>query len=196
MTRRAVVAASAALALWSGAGSAEAHTGVGHVEGFAAGVLHPFSGLDHVLAMGAVGVLAARLRGRALWELPVAFLSLMVAGAALAAMGVGLPGVEVGIAASVVVLGGLLAAPRSISGLAAAGIVGAFAVLHGYAHGAEIDGNGSGLAYGIGFVLATGTLHLLGIGLGWAAFRIGERPVRLFGAAMAVAGVVLMIPLV
>jgi urease accessory protein len=139
----------------------------GHAVGpdaFTAGFTHPFLGLDHVLAMVAVGMWAARLGGRAVWLAPTAFITCMVGGFALAMAGVGLPAVEPGIAASVVVLGILIAAAIRLPLAASVALVGVFAVFHGHAHGAELTG--AAAAFGLGFVAATALLHGAGIALG------------------------------
>jgi len=171
---------------------AQAHPGMpGHVHGFDNGLLHPLTGLDHVCAMIAVGLWAAQRGGRARWLLPLTFVSVMVIGGALGMDGIGIPGLEQGIAASVLVLGLLIAAAVHLPLLAGAAIVGLFALFHGYAHGAEMPGTASGFTYGIGFVLATISLHLVGIGLGVTAQRFAAgRWIRLAGGAIATCGVV------
>jgi urease accessory protein len=175
--------------------AAEAHTGHGAVSGLAAGFGHPFGGLDHMLAMIAVGILGVQLGGRALWALPAVFLAMMVAGGALGVMGIALPLVEPGIAGSVVALGAVIAAGWRLPVAAAAPVVGAFAVFHGYAHGAEMAAGTSATAYGAGFVLATGLLQLAGVGLGVSLARTGRwvaaQGVRVIGAGIAFAGMVL-----
>ena len=152
-----------------------------------------FRSLDHVLVMVAVGLFAAQLGERALWLVPLAFLSMMVAGGALAAGGVDLPLVEVAIALSVVVLGIAVAIGWRMPIAAAMALAGVFAIFHGHAHAAEMAHSVSGLEYGFGFVLATAMMHGAGIGLGLSVGRLGEasgrRILRLAGSAMAVAGV-------
>lgn len=190
---KARLVAAAILCVAGGAGPALAHTGHGDAHGFVAGLLHPVGGLDHVLAMVAVGLLAARLGGRALWAVPTAFVALMAAGGALGMNGVGLPYVETGIALSVVVFGGVLAAGVTPPVGLAVGLVGFFAIFHGHAHGAEMPGDASGLAYATGFMVATAMLHAVGAGLGVGAARLAStRVVRLGGAATAAAGVGLL----
>ncbi len=197
--RRLVLALPAAAALLPT--TALAHTGVGGTAGFAHGFLHPVSGIDHVLAMVAVGLFAAHLGGRALWLVPLAFVGMMAVGGALGVAGVGLPFVEAGIALSVVVLGAAVALRLDLSTAAAMALVGIFAVFHGHAHGAEMPETASGLAYGLGFVAATAVLHAVGVGLGIAlgtastlgtAPTLGRRIAQGAGAAMAVAGVALL----
>ena len=187
------IAAGAALALASATAPALAHTGHGDVSGFVAGFLHPVGGLDHVLAMVAVGLFAAHLGRRALWAVPAAFVALMAVGAALGMNGVGVPHVETGIALSVIVLGAMLALGLTLPVGVAMGLVGFFAIFHGHAHGAELPAGASGAAYAAGFLLATAALHGAGVGVGIAAGRLASmRAVRFGGAAMAAAGVGLL----
>ncbi len=175
---------------------ASAHVGAGDAHGFVHGFSHPLNGLDHMLAMIAVGMLAAHLGGRALWLVPLTFVSVMAVAGTLGMAGVGLPFVEVGIGMSVVVLGLAIAFQLNISTLAAVGLVGFFAIFHGHAHGAEMPESASGFAYGLGFVSATATLHAIGIGLGLTIGYIGEtysrRIIQVGGGAMAVAGVAIL----
>jgi urease accessory protein len=145
--------------------AAEAHAG--HVAGF----LHPFTGLDHVAAMVAVGLLAARIGGRALWAVPLAFVGMMVAGAAVAMTGAGLPFVETGVLLSVVVLAGAVVLARRVSLAMAVSLAVVFAVFHGFAHGSEIPAGAAGLSFGLGFVAATAILHAIGLALGLAFLR-------------------------
>jgi urease accessory protein len=168
---------------------AQAHPGHG-ATGFVQGFSHPLSGLDHLLAMLAVGLWAAQMGGRARWAVPATFVSLMALGGALGMAGLHLPMVEPGIAASVLVLGLLIAASARLSLAAAMPLVGVFALFHGFAHGAEMPASVSGFEFAAGFVLVTATLHAAGIGLGMAMQRVASAPlVRFAGAAIAVAGV-------
>ena len=170
--------------------AAFAHTGIGDAHGLTHGFAHPFGGLDHVLAMVAVGAVRRLAWPWALWLVPAAFIALMAAGGALGMTGVGLPFVELGIAASVVVLGLAVALRVGLPTVAAMGLVGFFAMFHGYAHGAEMPAAASGFEYALGFMLATALLHLAGIALGFGAGRIGSRvALRAGGAAIAAAGV-------
>ncbi|WP_246519810.1 HupE/UreJ family protein [Ancylobacter lacus] len=174
-----------------------AHPGHGEAAGLVHGFLHPVSGIDHVLAMVAVGLFAAHLGGRALWAVPASFVVLMAAGGALGMAGLALPHVELGIAASVIALGAAVALRSVRWPLAAAmAMVGAFAVFHGFAHGAEMPESASGLAYGAGFMAATALLHAAGIAFGFAIERLAmERAPRLgqaVGALVAIAGVGLL----
>jgi urease accessory protein len=172
---------------------AQAHPGApGHTHGFSNGILHPLTGLDHICAMIAVGLWAAQRGGRALWLVPATFVSVMIAGGILGMGHAGIPYVEQGIAASVLVLGVLIAAAVRLPVVASAAIVGLFALFHGYAHGAEMPATASGLAYGIGFVIATASLHLCGIGLGLLAKRFASANlIRYAGGAIAACGVYL-----
>ncbi|TWA70243.1 urease accessory protein [Azospirillum brasilense] len=147
---------------------AAAHTGHAGDAMFVQGLLHPLTGIDHLLAMVAVGVWAAQNGGRALWLLPAAFIAMLSGGAALGMAGIALPAVEAGIAASVAVLGLLVLLNKRVPATAAALLVGAFAVLHGHAHGTEMPQTADPLLYGLGFVLSTALLHGTGIALGLA----------------------------
>lgn len=173
-----------------------AHPGHGEAAGFAHGFMHPIGGLDHVLAMGAVGIFAANLGGRALWAVPATFVALMAVGGALGMSGIEVPFIEVGIAASVIVLGAVVALRSTNWPLGAAmAMVGAFAVFHGFAHGAEMPADASGLNYAAGFLLATALLHAAGIGAGLAIGKVGANAPRFtqaLGAIVAVAGVGLL----
>jgi urease accessory protein len=170
--------------------TASAHVGDHSSMGFAAGLAHPFTGLDHLLAMVAVGLWAAQLGGRAMLLLPALFPVVMVAGAIMGGHGVTLPGVEAAIVASVVVLGVAVALGWQVSILVSAVLIGIFAVFHGYAHGAEFAG-GSSILYGAGFVLATIALHLIGLGMGAAVSR--PLVTRAAGGAIAAAGLLLIV---
>ena len=165
---------TAALALTLVPTAALAHPGLADAHGFAQGFAHPLGGLDHLLAMVAVGIFAWQLGGRALWLVPGAFLLAMAAGGALAMEGVALPLVEFGIAASVVVLGAIVALGVRAPLAVAMALVGLFAVFHGSAHATEMPLGVAGVAYGAGFLLATALLHAAGIALGVAIGRIGE----------------------
>lgn len=169
-----------------------AHTGeaAGFSGGFVSGFLHPIFGWDHVIAMVAVGLWGAFLGVPAIWILPVVFPMVMAFGGALGIFGVPIPAVETGIAASAVVLGALIALAVRAPLWVAAIIVGAFAIFHGHAHGTELPSAAAPLAYSVGFVIATGLLHLCGIAFGLLVGRPGGAvAVRTGGAAIAVAGV-------
>ena len=176
-------------ALWFFASLAMAHESGDGMGGFASGFMHPVLGWDHVVAMVAVGLWGAFLGGAAIWVLPVVFPFVMTIGGALGVMGVPLPAVETGIALSAVVLGIMvLGAVRPPLWLAAV-IVGVFAIFHGHAHGTELPGAVSPLTYSLGFVVATGLLHLCGIGFGYLAhWPAGRNMVRLAGGGIALCG--------
>ncbi|MCX5496780.1 HupE/UreJ family protein [Kaistia dalseonensis] len=177
-----------------------AHPGGPEAHGFVHGFAHPISGLDHILAMVLVGIFAWQLGGRALWLVPATFVTVMALGGGLGMAGINLPFVEIGIALSVVVLGAIVAFGVKAPVAAAMGIVGLFAVFHGYAHGAEMPESAGGLAYAAGFMLATAALHVAGIGVGFLIGKIsethGQAVVRTTGALAAVAGVGLLTGLV
>jgi urease accessory protein len=179
--------------LWFAMSStAAAHSGhAGH--DFGEGLRHPVTGVDHLLAMVAVGLLAVRSGKGALVGLPLAFLGSMVAGGLLAALGLRLPGVEWGIAASVLVLGLLVAAARTMPFAHAAGLIAAFAVFHGYAHASELATGGALAPYAAGFLASTALLHAGGIAVGSLFVRLqhGEA-LRLAGAAISMAGLALL----
>jgi urease accessory protein len=176
-----------AAAVWPVA--ALAHQQGGEAIGFFGGLKHPISGLDHVLAMVAVGLWGAQLGAPAIWLLPVTFPMVMAFGGMLALMGVPLPGAEIGIAVSAVALGLVVMSEARPPLWAAAALVGFFAIFHGHAHGTELPAGASGLLYSIGFVLATGCLHATGIAIGlihrWPWGRIA---LRVAGAIVAGAG--------
>jgi urease accessory protein len=177
------------LSLMLVATQAAAHAGPGAHSGFASGFLHPMLGVDHVIAMVAVGLWAARLGGASVWVLPLVFPLVMAFGAALGLMGVTLPAVEAGIALSGVVLGLIIAVALRAPVAVAAAIVGGFAVFHGHAHGTEVPGEVGVWGYGFGFVAGTALLHMAGIGLA-ALMRgaLGARAVQGTGAGIAMLG--------
>jgi urease accessory protein len=178
-----------AAALAATAMPAFAHTGVGAASGLAAGFAHPLLGLDHLLAMIAVGLFAASRGGKALWLVPLAFIALMVGGGAMAMAGLGLPQVELAIALSVVVLGGAVALGVSLPAAGAVALVGAFALFHGHAHGAEIPAGASAMSYAAGFVLASAMLHAIGMAAGYGSRRSGQWAMRTTGSVITLAGV-------
>lgn len=166
-----------------------AHEETGQAAGFLAGLMHPVTGMDHVLAMIAVGLWGAVLGPPAIWVLPVAFPLVMALGGLMGLLGIPLPGVEIGIAMSAIVLGAMVLAEARPPIWLAALIVAVFAVFHGHAHGRELPEGTSALLYSLGFVIATGLLHAVGILLG-AAHRwpAGRRALRVAGAGVALAG--------
>ncbi len=180
-----------ATAIWLLLGtSLWAHEDAGMAGGFISGLTHPLFGFDHVVAMIAVGLWGAFLGSPALWILPVVFPVVMAFGGALGVLGVQIPLVETGIAASAVVLGLMVALALRPKIAIAAVIVGAFAIFHGHAHGTELPEAASPLAYSIGFVISTGLLHLAGIGFGrFTRWPQGILAVRAGGGAIALVGV-------
>jgi urease accessory protein len=173
-------------------GSAFAHSGDA-AGGFLGGVAHPLFGPDHVVAMVAVGLWGAFLGPPAMWLLPVVFPLVMALGGVLGIVGLPLPQVEIAIAASAIVLGLMVALAARPSLWIAAVLVGGFAIFHGYAHGAELPAGSDPVAFSLGFVIATGCLHLAGIAFGLLArWPAGLMAVRAAGGAIAVAGVVFM----
>lgn len=187
-----------AVALALTATPALAHLNPGEHGSFAAGFTHPVFGLDHILAMVAVGLWAGSVGGRALWAVPGAFVAAMALGFAWALAGGWLPFVEPAILASVVALGLLVAFAVRLPVLPSAFVVAAFALFHGFAHGGEM-GAATALSYALGFTVATALLHGIGLGLGLAITRALKEPriqaaaTRAFGAATAAAGVVLIL---
>lgn len=172
------------------------HLAGGTDGGFAAGLAHPIGGLDHLLAMGAVGLWAAQTGGRALWAMPAAFILAMVAGGAWGLAGIALPGIELGILASLLALGGAVAASMRPPVAVSLAVVAAFALFHGHAHGAEMPDSASPAVYAAGFVLATAILHVAGIAaaqvVAQACRSHGDRVVRTMGAAIAAFGAFLL----
>jgi urease accessory protein len=182
-----------------GASPAYAHTfgatGAGFVDGFG----HPFGGFDHLLAMVTIGLWAVQAGGRAMWAVPLTFMGMMMFGGLLGLEGVPVPGVELGIAASLMVLGSLVVFAFKPSLLLGMAIVGLFAIFHGHAHGAEMPEAASPVLYAVGFVAATGLLH----GAGIAAAMLSQRyrvwakasdwAIRSVGAAVAANGLFLIV---
>ena len=172
---------------------AHAHVQQGPAAGLLTGLRHPVSGLDHVFAMIAVGLWGAQLGVPAVWLLPVTFPMVMAFGGFLGLLGLPLPGVEVGIALSAILLGFMVAREARSPPWAAAAIVGFFAIFHGHAHGTELPPGQSGLLYSLGFVVATGMLHGCGIAMGLVhRWRGGRLAIRATGAFVAVAGMFLL----
>jgi urease accessory protein len=169
-----------------------AHTGVAQTNSFASGVAHPLSGMDHVLAMAAVGLWAGLAGGRAIWVWPSAFVTTMLAGFAAANSGLQMPFVEPAILSSIVILGLLIALAAKAPVLLGAVIVGLFAFFHGHAHGTETTAAGL-IPYAAGFALATAGLHVAGIGLGTiAAGSIGMVALRAMGGLVVLGGIALL----
>jgi urease accessory protein len=169
-----------------------AHTGIGMTSGFGAGFFHPIGGADHMLAMVAVGLLAAQIGKKALWIVPSAFVLMMLFGGILGISGIVLPFIEAGILASVVIFGALSAAGAKLPVASSAVIVGLFAIFHGYAHGAEMPLEAGAFDYSIGFMLATVLLHGAGIAAGRGLEKAyNARVTRISGGAIAAGGVLL-----
>lgn len=198
ISKNTVARSSALIITLLAAGSAVAHPG--HPDSmmtasmsFAAGFNHPFSGIDHLLAMLAVGLWAAQNKRSALWVLPLAFPLAMVAGALLAFAGLNIPAAETGIAASVAVLGLLIAFAVRLPLWTSTVVVSLFAVFHGYAHGSELPHGSSAAMYGAGFVLATALLHAAGLGIGlFAGKQMADKVVRIGGVGIAAVGAYLL----
>ena len=170
-----------------------AHTEAGVPGGLLSGFLHPLSGLDHLVAMVSVGLWGAMLGAPAIWVLPIAFPLVMAVGAVLGVLGVPVPPPELMIALSAVVLGLAVACAARAPLWIAAIIVSVFAIFHGYAHGQELPEASNALAYGVGFVVATGLLHACGISAGLLTnYRAGGYAIRLVGAGVAVLGFVFL----
>lgn len=171
---------------------ASAHPGHEHTTSFMTGFMHPMGGLDHLLAMLAIGLWAASLGGRALWAVPAAFVGTMLVGGGLAVAGAQVPFVEQGIVLSVILMGALLISAARFSVIASAGIAGLFALFHGAAHGLEMPLNANGAEYALGFAAATTLLHIAGIGFGMGIARL-QTPIvtRLTGSVIALAGLFL-----
>jgi urease accessory protein len=175
----------------------------GHAEaaaGLWAGMLHPISGVDHIVVMIALGIWAAQLGAPAIWILPIAFPLMVALGGAAGALGVPVPGIEIGIALSAIVFGLLIAlsvrGPRRVAESALLGLlVATFAIFHGYAHGADLPESADAISYSVGFVLATGLLHGVGIPVGIARRRAaGVTALRFIGCAIALCGMYMLIP--
>lgn len=171
------------------AGAASAHESAGIAGGFSSGFMHPVLGWDHVIAMVAVGLWGAFLGSPAIWILPVVFPLVMAFGGALGVIGIPVPAVETGIAVSAIVLGAMVAFAVRPPIWVAAVIVGAFAIFHGHAHGTELPSAANPLAYSLGFVIATGLLHISGIAFGMMVhWPFGKIVVRAGGSVIALAG--------
>ncbi|WP_396626061.1 HupE/UreJ family protein [Luteitalea sp.] len=187
--RRMQQAAAAAALLAFTATPAHAHVQQGAAQGLLNGLSHPISGPDHMLAMIAVGLWGAQLGAPAVWILPVTFPMVMAVGGFLGLVGIPVPGVELGIALSAVLLGLMVAREARPPLAVAAVLVGAFAICHGHAHGTELPPGQSGLMYSIGFVTATGLLHAVGIAIGLVhAWPWGRVALRVAGAVVMAGG--------
>ena len=179
--------AFATLAIATPAFAHPGHSGHEFVDGW----VHPFSGIDHLLAMIAVGLLAVRIGGKAIWIMPLTFIVAMLAGGGLAELGVPMPGVEWWISSSVLALGVMVAAMEVIPLKYGAALVALFAIFHGHAHASEMTGT-SITVYALGFVLATAVLHACGVGVGLAVRRWG-RPIVMQAAGGMIGAVGLLL---
>ena len=185
---RAKFLASSLLVLLQTAGPALAHTGAGTAFSVQSGFLHPLGGLDHLLAMFAVGLLAAQLGGRAIWLVPGAFVVVMMAGALAGFAGIEIRGVEFGITISIVAIALPVAFALGMPAAFAMAYVGFFALFHGYAHGAELPVDADGAPYIAGFVLATALVHAAGIAFGRLSATRGRHALRIAGGLVGIVG--------
>jgi urease accessory protein len=194
---RPVISTTLAAAFALAPTGALAHVGHGSASGLMHGFTHPITGIDHVLAMVAVGVLAVQLGGRALWLVPLSFVGIMVIGGALGMAGIPLPFAELGVALSVVIFGLAIALPFRLQRLAAVALAGFFALFHGHGHGAEMPAAASALYYTMGFIASTALLHATGLGLGLLfgleTGRLGRRVIQAGGSAIAAFGAAILV---
>jgi urease accessory protein len=167
--------------------AASAHTGHGS-SGFGTGLAHPFSGMDHLLAMLAVGLWAGQLGGQRIWQLPATFMAMLAGGAFIGMAVPSLTLIEPGIAASVLILGLLIASPSKLALPISFALTAAFGIFHGYAHGSEMPSAAAPLAYAAGFLLATASLHVSGIVMGSALRERFTRLVQGMGMSIAAMG--------
>ena len=189
------LSALAALAILLGPEGAYAHIIQGTQGGFGSGFAHPLTGADHFLAMFAVGLWSAQMGGRLVWSLPVTFPMIMVIGGFLGMTGLPLPGVEIGIALSILALGGAIVFAWRPAEWMALILIAYFGLCHGYAHGAELPLATDPADYATGFVLATGMIHLFGIGVGTALGKpMQGRLSRALGAVIASGGIYFLVP--
>lgn len=189
------LSAVAALAILFAPEAANAHIIEGTQGGFGSGFAHPLTGPDHFLAMFAVGLWGAQMGGRSVWALPVTFPLIMVIGGVLGMAGLVLPAIEVGIALSILALGGAIALAWRPPEWIALILIAYFALCHGYAHGVELPLSTDPADYAIGFVLATGMIHLFGIGVGLALNKpMHGRLSRALGAVVGIGGIYFLVP--
>ena len=163
--------------------------------GFLSGLVHPVLGYDHLLAMLSVGILSAQIGGRAIWTVPATFVSMMALGGALGLIDIGLTSTELGIAASLVLLGLIIAAERRLPILLAMAGVGFFAVFHGYAHGTEMPTTAEPALYAAGFLTGTALIHIAGLVIGDIAkhYEQGKVALRVGGGLIAMVGVLFIL---
>lgn len=159
--------------------------------GFLSGLVHPVLGYDHLLAMLSVGILSAQIGGRAIWTVPATFVSVMALGGALGLIDIGLTSTELGIAASLVLLGLIIAAERKLNVLLAMAGVGFFAIFHGYAHGSEMPTTAEPVLYALGFLTGTALIHIAGVVIGDIArhYERGKVALRVGGGLISMIGV-------
>lgn len=172
-------------------GVAYAHDGTNlGLGGFLSGIVHPVLGYDHLLAMLSVGMISAQIGGRAIWMVPSTFVSVMAVGGVLGLLNVGLNVTELGIAASLVILGLFIAAERRISILVVMIGVGFFAIFHGYAHGSEMPDTAEPFLYALGFLVGTALIHIAGVLIGDISrhYESGKIALRVGGALIAMVG--------
>lgn len=194
--RNAITKLLTAIILLVTSSAAFAHPGH-DLSGFSAGLMHPFSGFDHLLAMVAVGLWAAqgvtkKRGGRRIWLLPAAFMTMLAAGAVIAMHWQSLPMVDAGIAVSVLALGLLIALSLQLPVMLSVAVTALFGLLHGYAHGLELPGSAAPLEYALGFLAATAALHFSGITLGITTRRHFALLSRIAGSAIAISGAFLL----
>lgn len=175
-------------------GMAIAHTGIGDTSGFLHGISHPITGIDHLIAMLAVGLWAGQMGGRAVWIVPSAFVSVMLLGGIMGFTGIFMPFIEEGILVSILVLGVLIAGAFRFPLPAGMALVGFFAIFHGFAHSAEIPASVGAASYYLGFALATALLHMVGLvsGLVLRRMNLGNLS-RYAGGAIALGGIYLAV---
>ncbi|WP_416798064.1 HupE/UreJ family protein [Ciceribacter azotifigens] len=192
--RRLAAVLLSGLALATVPAVAQAHILQGQAGGFLHGFEHPLSGVDHMLAMFCVGLWGAQMGGRAVWSLPIAFPLIMVAGGMMGIAGVPLPAVESGIALSIIVLGASIALLWRPPEWLALAVIGIFAIFHGYAHGAELPNATDPADYAIGFVVATGLIHIAGVAVGllFQRVRAGELS-RALGGLIGLGGLYFLV---
>jgi urease accessory protein len=195
--RNAITKVLAAVILFGTSSVAFAHPGH-DVSGLAAGLTHPFSGLDHLLAMVAVGLWAAQgsnkeRGGRKVWLLPATFMTMLTVGAGISTQWQSLPLVEAGIATSVLALGLLVALSMQLPAMLSMAVTALFGLLHGYAHGLELPESAAPAAYALGFLAATATLHLSGIAVGFATRDRHALLAKTLGVVIAASGAYLLV---
>jgi len=190
----AFTAVALGIGLWLAPDIAAAHIIQSDAAGFGSGFVHPLTGPDHFLAMFAVGLWGAQMGGRRIWTLPVTFPLIMVAGGVAGILGLPLPGIEIGIALSIVSLGLAIAFAWRPAESVAICLIAVFAICHGYAHGAELPRADDPADFAVGFVLATGMIHLFGIGVGLGLGKpLGGHLARGLGALIGVTGIYFLV---